>query len=100
MNAKLKLTIQKTEEKEFELELPYYAKSKSGNYYWKVYGENPTDCIQLDVPSELNNFCGVTKTFTSIIFNNNVENTPCSPLEFDMAYEKVMNSIREILFVQ
>jgi hypothetical protein len=99
MNAKLNLTIQKTEQKQIEIQLPYYARLKSGTLYWKVYGENPTDCIQLDVPSEFNSFCGLNKTFTSVLFNSNANVEECTANDFDNALEKVMDGLREILLV-
>jgi len=86
----IKRTIKEvsTIEKEVEITLPYYSRSESGNYHYKVFGEGSLDAIQVRIDHSLYSI-GITAV--SNAFNEDVE---CSESEFEKAYSKVLTHLQ------
>ena len=77
-----------TTEKEVEITLPYYSRSKTGTYFYKVFGDDSLDAIQVRIDHLLYSI-GITASENA--FNEDVE---CTEAEFDEAYNTVLNHLQ------
>jgi hypothetical protein len=72
-----------------EITLPYFSKSKTGTYFYKVFGDDSLDAIQVRIDHLLYSI-GITASENA--FNEDVE---CTEAEFDEAYNTVLNHLLE-----
>jgi len=86
----VKQTHTHTTEKEVEITLPYFSKSKTGTYFYKVFGDDSLDAIQVRIDSHLYSI-GVTAA--SNAFNEDEE---CTEIEFEVAYESALNHLQNL----